>query len=199
MRRGENRVAIGRRIRAGEQVKGLLAHLGVAEIKLAGQLLADGFGDFQQVVEVAFPTRRDDPISAEEIDELLKQGLVAGEFSGVEPLVGVLVGAFVVEAGLFDRGDDQPVAGEVDRVSIRLIDGRHPPPRERPVERVFRPLAFDDDDVTLALGSKRAEHRVGEFTVDLNVLLARKGMERRVVDGPRIAEDAAKDVGEEVG
>ena len=83
----------------------------------------------------------------------LSWALVVGQGVGVEPLVGVLVGPLVIEPGLPDRRDDDPVARQVDGVAVALIDGRHLAAGEGPVERVFRPLALDGDDEPLLAGA----------------------------------------------
>ena len=124
--------------------------------------------------------------------------LVLGQGLGVEPFVSLLVRPLVVEAGLADVRDDDPVAAEVDGVVERLVDRRDLPAGERPVERVFRPFALDGRDVTLSVRAELAEDGVGELAVGLDVLLARDRVTLGVVDRPRVAEQFAEDVVEEV-
>ena len=112
-----------------------------------------------------------DAVGAEQEQESPQGGFVVGKLFGVESFVGLLVGALVIEPGLADRGDDDPVAGQIDGVAVALIDGRHSPAGEGPVERIARALAFDGHDVAL-LAVEVAQHGVGIFAVDLDVPLA---------------------------
>jgi hypothetical protein len=131
-------------------------------------------------------------------DELLELSLVAGQRLGVEPLEGLLVGSFVIEPGLPDVRDDDPVAAEVDRIVERLVDRRDVPAREGTVERVLRPLPLDGREVALRVRTKLAEDRVGELPVGLDVLLPGERVPLGVVDRPGIAQQLAEDVVEEI-
>ena len=188
------------RVRPAKVVEGIFPHVGVADVELLGQLAADLFRGIQQLVEVALAAWPGRPGAApSRKTNRLSWAVVPGEGVGVEPLVGVLVRALVIEPGLPHRRDDDPVARQVDGVAITLVDRRHLPAGEGPVERVLRSFAFDGDDEPPAAGPEFAEHGVGELAVHLDVFLAGERVAVLVVDRPRVAEDAAKDVGEEVG
>src|SRR5207302_645820 len=142
-------------------------------IKLFGQFAPGLFGCGHQVVQVAGRTTgRKYASGAEQVDELRELGLIVGQALGVEPFVRLLVRALVVKPCLTNVRDDDPVAGQVDRILVPLIDGGHPSARIRSLKRVARPFALDDDDERPDPAStESSDGGVGELTVDLDVLL----------------------------
>jgi len=176
LRAGEDLMRPDGRVRQAKMLEGILPHIGVADVKLLGQLAAYLFGSGQQLVEVALACGRNYTLGAENEDKPLELALVLGEGVGIEPLVGVLVRPLVIEPGLPHRRDDNPVAGQVDGVAVALIDSRHLAAQEGPVERVFRSLALDGHEESLVAGSKFAEHGVGKLAVHLDVFLTGEGV-----------------------
>ncbi len=147
---------------------------------------------------MGWTVERDHPVRVEQEDELAELLLVLGKGLGVKTLVRLLVRALVIEAGLADVRDKDPVAAQVDGVIKRLVDGGNLPAGERSVERVFRPLALDRRDVSLSVRTKLTQDRVGELAVGLDVLLARDRVTAGVVDRPGVTEQFAEDVVDEV-
>ena len=62
LRAGEHLVRADGRVRPAQVVESVFAHVGVADVELLGQLAADFFRGVQQLVEVARPGGRDDPL-----------------------------------------------------------------------------------------------------------------------------------------
>ena len=145
----------------------------------------------------AAPGRHDAPRTQQE-DELLEQGFVAGQLFRIEAFVGVLIGPLVVEAGLADGGNDDPIAGQVDGVAVALIDRGHAAAGERPVQRIERPLALQGHDEPLVAYAEVAQHGIGELAVHLDVLLAGNRMPVGIVGGAGVAQHVAKHVGQKV-
>ena len=171
---------------------------GVVGVKLDGQLAADFLRLLKQRVEMARPVEWDHPARMEQEDELAELLVVLGQGLGVKTLKGLLVRSLVIEPGLADVRDDDPVAAQVDGVVKRLVDRRDFPAGERAVERVFRPFALDRRDISLSFRTELTEDRIGEFAVGLDVLLARDRVALGVVDRPGVTEQFAEDVVDEV-
>ena len=186
------------RIFGAQADENLLPDVRVERVKFVRQLASDGFGFAAQVVEVAVAGLRDDAGRAEEEDKASEQRGLSRQARGLEALVGLLVRPLVVEPGLAHRGDDDPVAREVDRVAVGLIDRRHPPPGKRAVQRIARPLAFERDDKHFFIRSEPPEHGIRKLSVHLDMGFARQGEGVARACGPGIAEQAAKDVCEEL-
>ncbi len=172
---------------------------GVAEVELLGQVLSDPLRFGQQLVEMAASRFGDHPGRAQQEDEPLQQGVAVGKLFGVEPLIGLLVRRLAVEASLPDRRNDDPIAREVDGVAVALIDGRAATAGKGAVQRVFGPFALQGDDEPLRPAAEVAQDGVGELAVHLDVFLARNGVARAAVRRAGVAEQFAKEVGEEVG
>ena len=85
-------------------------------------------------------------IRAEQKDEFAQQVFLVGQRLGVEQFVGLRVRALVVQPRLAHRGDDDPVAGQIDRVLVSLLDGRQFAARVGTVERILCAFAFDRQD-----------------------------------------------------
>ncbi len=98
---------------------------------------------------MASPRGGDDALGREQEQEPPQGRFVVGKLLGVEALVGLLVGPLMIEPRLPHRGDDDPVARQIDGVAVALIDGRHPPAGKGAVERVARPFPFEGGDVAL--------------------------------------------------
>ena len=198
LRGGKNGVAGFAGVDLAQRLKGFLPHVGIADVEILGQLLADLLGGGEQVVQMAAAMLRDDTLCAQEEDQLLEQRFVVGQFLGIEPLVGMLVASLAVEAGLANRRDDDPVAREVDGVAIALIHGRHATTGKGAVERVERSLALQGDDEPLVAVAEVAQHGVGELAVHLDVLFAGYGVPFGIVGGTGVIQHAAEHVVEEV-
>ena len=184
---------------AAKPLEGVLPHVGIAEVELLGQVLADPLRFGQQIVEMAAARFGDHPRRAEQEDEPLQQGIALGKLFGVEPFVGLLVGSLAVKPGLPDGGNDDPIAGQVDGVAVALIDGRHAAAGKWPVQRVFRPFALQGDDELVRPAAEVAQHGVGELAFHLDVFLPGYGVARAAVRRPGVAEQLAEEVGQEVG
>ena len=178
--------------------KGRFPHIGVADIKLFGQLAADLFRRTEQLVKVTFARRGYHPLGSEQEGEFFEQAVIAGQLLCIEPLVGVLVGTFEIEPCLPDRRYDDPVTGQIDRVAVALIDGRHLAAGKRPVKRIFRAFALQSDGELLATATKFAKHRIGIFSIDLDMLFTRDGRAFLVVNRSRVAKQLTENVGQEV-
>jgi len=127
------------------------------------------------------------------------QSRIGGETNGLEALVGVLVGAFVIEARLPHGGNDDPVAREIDGVAIGLVHGGHTPAGERTVERIACALAFKGNGELDRVPAEPTEDGVGKFAIHLDVALAGKGVGLCWAGGASVAEEVAEDVGDEIG
>ena len=105
---------------AGEVREGVLPHLGVAMIKLSGQLAAHLVRFFEQRVGMAPPVGRRDALGPQQKHEPPQVGVVVGQPLGVEPLVGVLVGAFECIVGTACR----PSRTRVSRTEVTTIQSQ---------------------------------------------------------------------------
>ena len=179
------------RVVAAQLLEGVLPHVGVAQVELLGQVAADFLRFAQQRSQMAGTGGRHDPLGAQQEHEPPQVVLVVGQPLGVEQLVGVLVAAFVVQPDLADRGDDDPVAGQVDGVAVALVHGRHAAAGEGPVQRIFRAFALQRRDVP-GRAVELAQHGVGEFPIDLDVVLAGERVPVRVVGRPGVAQHAVE-------
>ncbi len=92
-----------------------------------------------------------DAIRGEQEDELAERRVVGRQVADIEPFVSLLVGPFVIQAGLPHRGNDDPIARQVDRITVALLDGRLLPAGEWPLQRVFGALAFQGHDRPVGL------------------------------------------------
>ena len=110
----------------------------------------------------------------------------------------MLVGPLVVQAGLADGSNDDPIAGKVDGIAVALIDCRHAAAGEGAVQRVKRPLALQGHDEPLVAFAKVAQHGIGELAVHLDVLLAGNSVPVGTVGRAGVAQHAAKHVGQKV-
>ena len=72
---------------------------------------------------MARPDFRRDTVGPQKKQESLQRSVIVGQTFGIKPLECVLVSPFVVEARLPHRCDDDPVAPQIDGVSVALIDG----------------------------------------------------------------------------
>jgi hypothetical protein len=116
---------------------------------------------------VALTVRGDDAFGAQEEDKAFEQGFIACQADSLEAIVGLLVRAFVIEPRLAYRGDDDPVAREIDGVAIRLVYGGHAPAGKRAVQRVAGALAFEDGYELFIAFLEAALDGIGELAVHL--------------------------------
>lgn len=105
----------------------------------------------------------------------------------------MLVRAFVVEAGFARRGDNDPVAGKIDRVTVALIDGRHLAAGVGAIEWIFGTFAFDGDDVAV-LAVEVAEDGVGELAVDFDMFFDGDREARAAAGRAGVAEEGFEEV-----
>jgi hypothetical protein len=91
-----------------------------------------------------------------------------------------------------------PVAGQIDGVAVGLVHGGHAAARKRAAQRVASALAFHDGDELLLVLLEAAQDGVGEFAVHLDVAFAGQGEGVAGFGRAGVAEQAAKDVGEEI-
>jgi hypothetical protein len=164
-------------------------------------LLAHLFRRRQQVVQVTAPFQPRDPFGGQQKDELFKLALLLGQGHGIEQLERLLRRSLVIsiEAGMPDRGHDDPVAGQIDGIAVGLIDRGHFPAGKRAIERIFRPPALQGDDGLHAGRKKDAQDGVAVFAVHFHVFFARKGVARRVIGGSSVAEQLAEKHRQEIG
>ncbi len=142
--------------------------------------------------------RGNDAFSPEQEHEAFEQGLIGSQPDGLEAFVGVLRRAFVIQARFPHGGDDDPVAREVDGVAIGLVHGGHAPPGKRMVQRITGALAFKGrHELRLAL-LETAQHGIGNLAVHLDVPFTGKGEGVWRFGGTGVAQQAAKDVSEEI-
>ncbi len=167
-------------------------------VELVGEFAPDGFGGAEQFAPVAFAVLGDDAFSAQEEDKAFEQGGVGCRPGGLEAFIGVLRGAFVIEARFPHGGDDDPVAREIDGVAIGLVHGGHAPARKGAVQRIAGALAFEDGDELFLALLEPAQHGIGDLAVHLDVAFSGKGEGVRRFGRAGIAEQAAKNVGEEI-
>ena len=73
------------------------------------------------------------------------------------------------------------------------------PSRKWAVQRIAGALAFEDRHELFSVLLEAAENSIGEIAVHLDVSFPRKGERVRRFGGAGVAEQAAKDVGEEIG
>ena len=127
----------------------------------------------------------------------MRSGL-AGQAEGVQAFVGVLLGAFVIQAPLPHGGDDDPVAGQIDGGAIRLVHGGRAPPGKRAVHRIAGSLVFEDRHELLLALLEAAQDGIGDLAVRLDVPFPGEGEGVWRFGGSGVAQQAAKDVGEEI-
>ena len=91
--------------------------------------------------------------------------------------------------------------GQVDGVAVGLVHGGHAPPGKRAVQRIAGALAFQDGYELFLVLLEAAQHGIGELAVHLDVAFPGKGVGVGAVLPARagVAEQAAEDVGQEVG
>ena len=185
---------------AAEGVERGPPQLGVFPVVVARQIQADAAGFGQQWVEMTGAGRRDHALGAEKEDEAAEGAVVFRQGGGLEALESILVVSLVVEPDLMQVGDEIPVAFQVDGVAQRLIDGGLFSPGEGAVERVARPLAFEDGgDPRPAVGDgEAAEGGVGELAVHLDGRLALDCVVVGSGGGAGVAEDLLEDFGKEI-
>ena len=115
---------------AAEAGEGALADVRVEGVELVGERASDGFRRAEQFVQVAITVRGStlrspatedghDAFGAQQEDEAFEQGLIGSQPDGLEAFVGLLVRAFLIQPRLAHRGDDDPVAREVDGLAMR--------------------------------------------------------------------------------
>ena len=197
--RSQNVVGRGLRILVAQPGEGILPHVGVLEVELLGQFVSRFVGCRLQSVEMASSDQRHHPFRAKEEDELLEQVVVAGKFLRVEALVGVLVCPFEVETGLPNRGDDDPIARQVDRVVVALIDRRDSPPGIGTVQRVFRSLPLQGHHKLRLAIAEVTENGIGKLPIDLDEPFAGNGVAIASICRAGVAEQRAEEIGQEVG
>ncbi|HEY0553128.1 MAG TPA: hypothetical protein VGG20_02625 [Thermoanaerobaculia bacterium] len=172
---------------------------GVFGVVAPGELDARLLGRLEELVQMARARRRCDAVRAEEENELAERGLVPGQGLDVEALEGPLVVILVVEADLAEVGDQDPVAREIDGVAVGLVDGGHPPARERSIERIARSLSFQCDQEAVAVAAELSDHGVRELAVHFHALFPREGVALAGRGRATVAEDPIEEVGEIVG
>jgi hypothetical protein len=104
----------------------------------------------------------------------------------------------VVEARFAHGGDDYPVALEIDRVAVTLVDRGHAPACERAIEWVASAFAFERDDELLFFAAEAAKNGVSKLAIDLDVCFARKSVTVGRTSGACVAEKLAKEIRDEV-
>jgi hypothetical protein len=141
---------------------------------------------------------RNDALRAKQENEAFEKRRIGGETGGFEAFVCVLLGTFVVQARFAHGRNDDPVAREIDGVTVSLVHGGHAAPCEWAVEGVAGAFAFNDSNKVVCAFSKSADYRVGDFTVHFDVSLA--GEREGVCRACRacVTEEFAEDVGEEI-
>ena len=137
-------------------------------------------------------------VGAQQEHEQPEQMLVVRQRFDVEPLVGPLVRAFVVQPNLPHRGDDDPIAGQVDRIAIALVHGGHLPSGKRPVQRVLGALALDGQHRPL-VAVEVPQHGVGVLAVHLDAFFPRQRVALPAIGRPRVAQQADKEIRQEIG
>lgn len=138
---------------------------------------------------------REHSLDTEEKDESAKKRFVGGEPLRVESFVGLLVGPLVIKPNLPDVGDDYPITGQVDRVLVALIDGRHSAAGVGAFEWVSRSLPFHHcNKLTLLAFTESPEGSVCELAVDFDVLLAGEGVLVVSPGWALVTEDSAEEV-----
>lgn len=126
-----------------------LPEMGVGGIELVGQLATDGFRFREEFMEMAGAGFRDHAPGTEQEDEALEEGGIFREADGFETFVGLLVGAFIIDADFPHGGDEDPIAGQIDGIAVTLIHSGHFPASECDFERIARPFAFHRHDIFL--------------------------------------------------
>jgi len=99
---------------------------------------------------------------------------------------------------LAHRSDDDPVAGQIDRVLVALLYGRQLPPGKWPVEWVLGPFTLDGHDGPV-MAVEVAEHGIRVLAVHLDVLLPRQRVALAAIRRPRVAQEVDEEVRQKVG
>ncbi len=89
-------------------------------------------------------------------------------------------------------------ASELILVEISLVHGGHAPTRKRGVQRIAGALAFEDRHELFVVLLEPAQHGIGDLAVHLDVPFAGKSYSLPRFRRAGIAEQAAKNVGEEI-
>ena len=144
-------------------------------------------------------TGRHDAGGTEQVNQLPQQRLVRGEPFGVEPLIRVLVRAFEIQPGLTDGGNNDPVARQVDGVTVALLDSGQPPAGVRAVQRIARAFAFDHDADVGLVGRQTAEHAISELAIGFDMAFARQAVAPIAAGRRLIAEQLDEQVSQPVG
>ncbi len=195
----ENFLGWNRGVIAAEPGEHSLADIRVLRVELNGEFTPNRFGGSEEFVEMALSTGGNDALRAEQENEAFEEDRIGGEARGFEAFVRVLLGTFVVQARFAHGGDDDPVAGEIDGVTVGLVHGRHAAACEGAVERIATAFAFDHHDEIVRAFPEPAEYGVGDFTVDFDVAFAGEGESITWSRRACVIKEPTENVGEEIG
>ena len=107
----------------------------------------------------------------------------------VETFKGVLVTAFEIKPDLAEIGDNNPIARQINGITISLIHGRHSPSRKGPIQRIARAFSFQSGNELCGFFAELTQDCISEFAVHLNVLLARKSISRMTASRTSISKE----------
>ena len=137
----------------------------VIDIELLGQVAAYLLASASRI-KVALSRLRNHASSPQQEQESPEHSRC--ELFRIESFVGVLVCSLVIEPCLTYGCDNDPVAWQVDGITIALVNGGHTTTSIRSVERVTWALSFYRDDVSL-MPVELSQYGVDVLPIDLHV------------------------------